>query len=257
MMRWMDRIHRLLQPQTVACLRCEREIRGTTSPVAIPIRHSGPREVLSRLCSDCRGQIPWILAVGCPICGRPERCGDCLRRRDRHIDRCRSAVRYDGAMKEWLAQYKYAGAERLEPVMAAMLAASVERMTAEQPIRFDLITSVPLAAERLEERGFNQAERMAIRLSHWYGIPYRPLLRRVRHTEKMSGKSRQSRLADLRGMFAAEPEAQWIAAPQDQPIRLLLVDDIYTTGSTVNECACTLRSANPRFEVSGALWARS
>ncbi|MCC3374083.1 ComF family protein [Cohnella sp. REN36] len=252
----LEWLHRLLHPQLEACPRCEREVR-TAPAAALPIRHPGPRAVLSRLCGDCRSAVPWILAIGCPVCGRSARCQDCLRRRVRHVERSRCAVRYTEEMKEWLAQYKYSGAERLEPVLAAMLAAPLERLIVERAVPFDLIAAVPLSAERLDERGFNQAERMATRLSRWYRIPYRPLLQRVRHTEKMSFKSRRSRLTDLRGLFEALPETRELRKPDDAPISLLLVDDVYTTGSTINECAFALRRSNPRLDVCGVLWARS
>lgn len=163
-------------------------------------------------------------------------------------------------MKEWLARYKYRGHEGIAPVMAAMLAFAYERLTdalapvpGHAPI-FHAITSVPLSEDREQERGFNQAERMARYLAEWYGIPYRPTLRRVRHTEKQSLKSRRSRVTDMRGIFARAASDLAISSPQ--PRNLLLVDDVYTTGSTMNECARVLAEGDPNVRVYGLAWAR-
>lgn len=163
-------------------------------------------------------------------------------------------------MKEWLARYKYRGHEGLAPVMAAMLAFAYERLvdtmapvTGRAPL-FHAVASVPLSDERERERGFNQAERMARHLSGWYGIPYRPLLRRVRHTEKQSLKSRRSRVTDMRGIFARATSD--FPAPFPESSNLLLVDDVYTTGSTMNECARVLADGEPDVRVYGLAWAR-
>jgi ComF family protein len=156
-------------------------------------------------------------------------------------------------MKEWLALYKYSGNEGLEGVLAAILAFAYERLRDVSRCRFDAITSVPLAPERLRDRGYNQAERLAVRLAEWYGLNYRPLLLRLRHTEKQSLKTRRSRVTDMRGNFS-------VVADESFSEKIILVDDIYTTGSTLDECARVLtrdvQSGLPR-EVYGVLWARS
>ncbi|MBB6692180.1 ComF family protein [Cohnella xylanilytica] len=286
-MKWLDRLHGLLAVSAgEACPVCGKDGRPSLAAAALPVRHAAPARELRRLCGDCLARIPWIANAICPVCGRPDRCGDCLRRRERHFERCRGAVRYDETMKEWLALYKYRGLEKLEPVMAAILAGAVERLlsSAAAPAPFDLITSVPLAEQRLEERGFNQAERMAMRISEWYRIPYVPLLRRVRHSDKQSFKGRKDRLENMRGNFAPMAEAidgllgygvsrgngklrHSVPSVTPSPtsalfspptvLRILIADDIYTTGSTMNECALALRMGLPSCEVYGALWARS
>jgi len=278
---------RWLRAEPAQCPVCRCAFRPAAAP--LPVSSGRPRRELGALCPDCAGRIPWILAPLCRVCGRPERCEDCRRRRETHFVISRSAVRYDGTMREWLALYKYRGAERLEPVLAAMLAHALERMAAElgfaEPGKaFGMLTAVPLSDERLAERGFNQAERLARRLAGWYGIPFAPLLRRIRHTEKMSFKSRSERLADVRGIFSPDPllaavlvrrslsvsaYARLSAAgagrlPQvngngSRPFhRILIVDDVYTTGSTMNEASRVLKGAlGGEFELFGLTWARS
>ncbi|MFD0673642.1 ComF family protein [Cohnella sp. GCM10027633] len=256
---WFSRLNQ-------ACAMCGQPGRPKTRARQLPVRHPAPRKHLESLCGACREAMPWIVYPHCRVCGRGETCGDCARRTVRHYEACRCAVRYDDAMKDWLALYKYRGQERLGAVLAAMAAFALERLedslladapadptplTSAHPI-FQAITSVPLSRERLAERGFNQAERIARHLSEWYRIPYRPLLRRVRHTEKQSLKSRRSRVTDMRGIFALE-DTNAIAPPAGN---ILLLDDVYTTGSTMNECSRVLREASSLSTVYGITWAR-
>lgn len=171
-------------------------------------------------------------------------------------------------MKDLLALYKYRGHEKLEPVVAAMLAFAYEQLFDELPNEtrgqpfFHVVSAVPLAPERLADRGFNQAERIAVQLCNWYGLHYQSMLTRNRHTEKQSLKSRKNRISDMRGNFSLIDESVTDASENvnADPRRILLVDDIYTTGSTVNECARVLRASedsSDKTHVYGLLWARS
>lgn len=254
---------RWMQSDLGCCPVCGSQVRkGSASEAsAIPIHHPGPRSILSSLCSGCKKVIPWIIAPICRICGRPEICPDCERTVERHYELCRSSVKYNAPMREWLALYKYRGSEALEPVMAAMLAFAYEQLQRELIRRGDsyshsIVTSVPLAKERLEERGFNQAERMAVRLADWYGMTYSPLLKRLFHTEKQSLKDRRSRTTDMRGIFTLND-----SHPAEERAVYLLIDDIYTTGSTINECARILKAGVSQKSLSplvfGLQWARS
>ncbi len=291
----------------IACPICGRSNnRSANDPAAIPIRRPEPRRIISSLCGSCRQAIPWISRPVCRICGRAERCEDCVRRKTRHYFISRCAVRYDNLMRDWLAVYKYRGNEKLESVLAAILAFGFERLCEAaglgnnaglinntrssykaQPM-FHAITSVPLAPERLQDRGFNQAERLALQLSRWYGLSYSPMLIRLRHTEKQSLKTRRSRVVDMRGNFSAvstdlfsrnaiistESTVSTVSttsatsmistmsteSTESTAARIIIVDDIYTTGSTLDECARVLREAANQTivpEIYGLLWARS
>jgi len=270
-------LSRWFRPAFPVCLICGRDAGSPQQGRAVlPVRHPEARAILLRICRSCSESIPWIATPVCRICGRPEACPDCPRRPHRYVVFSRSAVRYDDKMRDLLARYKYRGSERLSPLMSAILACAYERIARE--LGSDVphaITSVPLARERLEERGFNQAEQMAQTIAAWYGIPYVPLLQRNRHTEKMSLKNRSSRLRDLKGIFtlADRKQLQAVKSPHPQPLRILLADDIYTTGSTMNECAAALRATidtreqaatirptgplTPPPTIYGLTWARS
>ncbi|MDT2286474.1 hypothetical protein P7H17_10875 [Paenibacillus larvae] len=97
----------LLSPRVSACPGCNQ-------PAVLNTRQMG-------LCQICYTGIPWIREVICPICGRYEECGDCLRREETCFIRNRSAVRYDESMKELLARYKYRGDEQLSSLFGEML----------------------------------------------------------------------------------------------------------------------------------------
>jgi predicted amidophosphoribosyltransferase len=123
--------------------------------------------------------------------------------------------------------------------------------------RFDCIAYVPLSGQRLEERGFNQAQKLAEKIGDKYHIPVIPLLRRIRHTDKQSLKARRQRLEDLRDAFIVNDQPLRLLAPilSTRNPRILLIDDVYTTGSSLNECSRTICRTIPA-EIYGLTWAR-
>ncbi|QHT63455.1 ComF family protein [Paenibacillus lycopersici] len=167
----------------------------------------------------------------------------------------RSAVRYDATIREWLALYKYRGNEALEPLLGAILHIAYRGLRAQltrngpgaASLRFDAMVPVPVSELRLLERGFNQAERLAAHLAAAENLPLWDVLRRVRHSGKQSNKTRGARMRDTRHLFAADVSfmtsrlqqlrERGSAAADPAGCRLLLIDDIYTTGSTANACA--------------------
>lgn len=103
------------------------------------------------------------------------------------------------------------------------------------------LVPVPLHRKRRKERHFNQAAEISCALSRLTGLPVLHALRRTRETETQTMLSRRQRMENLRGAFDVTRRGhRWIAA---SPLGAVLVDDVLTTGSTVNECAKTLRRA--------------
>jgi competence protein ComFC len=213
------------------------------------------------LCKRCFEAIPWISDVHCQGCGRPEECPDCLRHEFRYITMNRSAVRYNDEMKELLARYKYRGDERLA-VLAGKMLVHAYRLYLPDPAvvkrGFDCITYVPVSPDRYEERGFNQAEQMALVLARQVHLPVVSLLARQRHTDKQSFKSRQERFENLMDAFALIPgRADKLQRRiRHKKPRILLVDDVYTTGSTLNQCALVIKKELHEAEVYGLCLAR-
>ncbi|WP_090982338.1 ComF family protein [Paenibacillus sp. CF384] len=136
-------------------------------------------------------------------------------------------------------------AKMLLPAYRGMLA---QNATGSQTaFRFDAVIPVPVSDERLQERGFNQAERLASYLADREQLALHDILRRTRHSDKQSLKTRGARLRDTERLFTADIPAAtaMLAALKSeilpcQQLKLLLVDDIYTTGSTANSCAQAL-----------------
>ncbi|NOV00480.1 ComF family protein [Paenibacillus planticolens] len=215
------------------------------------------------LCDSCYARIPWIREVLCQICGRGEVCYDCQRRQHAYFSQSRSAVRYDETMKELLARYKYRGDERLKAVIGSMLVHAYHLLQHEREKRIieaipvqELITFVPVSERRLLERGFNQAEQMAIELGRITGLPVVTLLHRSKHTDKQSFKKRSERLDDLAHVFEMnEMFLDQFTSYQAASYVIYIVDDVYTTGSTMNQCAKVLSECLP-VKVFGITWAR-
>lgn len=261
---WISLIEKLLSPVPRGCLTCGRSIRS-------------PKRRYPELCSACLNSIPWITHVRCSLCGRHVGCPDCWRDngRSRHYVMNRSAVAYSGQMREWLAQYKFRGNEAYAPLMARMAGQAALIMknevsrrigVPERDFRFEAVTYVPSSLVRMSERGFNQAEQLASGVAAACGIPVISLLERTSHTEKQSLKSRRERIQDLEGIYKSLPDAyaRLVTAArngQNSPVRVVLVDDVYTTGSTVNACSKVLHEIGARFglrvEVYVITWARS
>ncbi|WP_433944332.1 ComF family protein [Paenibacillus sp. SN-8-1] len=272
-MKWtqlLDPLRGLLTPSGTNCMTCGKPMQ------------SGAREH-PEICRECTAAIPWIRHPRCPKCGRHIGCPDCTRpgAKARPFLLNRSAVAYDPRMREWLAAYKYRGQETLAPMLARMMGQAYKTLASElsavhgrsMPWRIDAVTCVPLSSQRLAERGFNQAELLASGAAAAARAPLIAMLERSRDTEKMSLKGRGQRLHSMQGVFRTLPQTEElllsilhkrrtrISSSQNSPLRLLLVDDIYTTGSTVGFCSeallGTCREAGITVEIYCLTWARS
>jgi ComF family protein len=128
-------------------------------------------------------------------------------------------------------RFKYRGTVQLDRPLGTLLAERIEQ--AENPFRPDLIVPVPLHLSRLQQRGYNQSLLLARQLGKRWQVPVAPrLLVRNRPTPPQQGLSVAIRQQNLRGAFA-------LTTPL-QKERVLLIDDVMTTGATVRECAKTL-----------------
>ncbi len=159
------------------------------------------------------------------------RCGVC-RRGLRGFDAAYSFGAYEGALRELIQLYKFERVQTLAGPLGDLIMAAFPRDE-----RFDAIAAVPLHWRRQWQRGFNQAELLARTLSRRTAIPVIPALRRVRYTAHQAGLSKTARRHNVSAAFRCRrPEA--IAGR-----RILLIDDVMTTGSTGAECATALKRA--------------
>ncbi|TNJ64751.1 ComF family protein [Paenibacillus hemerocallicola] len=242
-------------------VRTGESLLGAPTDLCAYCRASVKRYALPSLalCSRCTNQIPWIESIQCPHCGRMERCMDCTRRGRSSLSFNRSAVKYDERMKEWLAAYKYGRNERLQALLSSMLFQTYKRYENEyaRSGAIHWITPVPVSRQRMEERGFNQAGQLAAGFGARASIPVVPLLGRRRDTAKQSYKSRSERLDDLKDAFAIDEDGIKMILKKTvlRPINIVIIDDVYTTGSTLHHCAKTI-AEHADANVYGLTWAR-
>ncbi|MEJ2067779.1 MAG: ComF family protein [Deltaproteobacteria bacterium] len=195
------------------------------------------------LCPTCRTSIKRILPPYCPRCGLPEPsgdgggylCGSCLKEK-RHFEIHRSSGLYEGALKEAIHTYKYGGVFSLVKVFGDLLQPTFHTLSRDYPV--DVMIPVPLHIRRLRERGFNQALLMVKELSKRIGIPYEGrVLQKIKDTPVQISLKKRERRKNLTGVFqVTDTEAL-------KGKSVVLVDDVYTTGATVNECSRALLKA--------------
>jgi len=148
-----------------------------------------------------------------------------------------AAFTYEGPARALVTACKFRALRSLTDDMARRAAPAFAAYAAP---RAELVTWVPGHREHSLERGFNQAELFARRLARDAGLPYAPLLRRVRHGARQSGLDRASRAANVRDAFALREEQNRVLRRLK---RVVVVDDVYTTGETLNQCAEVLARA--------------
>ena len=163
-----------------------------------------------------------------------------------HLDGCWSPLYYTGDVRRSLLRYKFQGLSMYAELYGEFLAKCID----ENKISCDSITWVPLSRRRLRRRGYDQARLLAEALSGRKGIPCVPTLRKIRNNPAQSGAGdAKKRQKNVKGVYRALPDAEIRGK------RLLLVDDIVTTGATLSECASILRQAGAK-EVLGLSLAR-
>jgi ComF family protein len=150
---------------------------------------------------------------------------------------------YEGSLREAIHRWKYEGKIHLTPFFTEWMAEGLNRYW--EPASLDLLIPVPLHTQRLRERGFNQALLLVKELSLRTGIPYRKtILQKKKSTLPQVNLSGAEREKGLRGAF------QTIGKEELLEKSVLLVDDVYTTGATVNECSkVLLRGGAERVDV--------
>ena len=188
------------------------------------------------ICPACLKQLSFVSSPACMKCGKEigsreqEYCADCIRRK-KSFTRGFALLNYDSRAAVSMAAVKYHNKREYLDFYARAAALRFEKQFRQAGIQ--VIVPVPVHASRLKTRGFNQAAVLAEKLSAELGIPWEELLIRVKKTDPQKSLGSAERLKNLRGAFEAEQEAgKWE--------RVLLVDDIYTTGSTAEICSRAL-----------------
>ncbi len=207
---------------------------------------------LAKLESALYEALDWLVDLvfppRCGNCGRVDQrfCPECLaelaalplnivNRFDADLDGALATGRHSGILAEAVKSFKYEDAFELCAPLAARLSACLNRL----PWPIDAIVPVPLHTERERERGYNQASVLGERMGTATGLAFQPgWLARIRDTSQQARLEAAQRRQNVAGAFLASAEAAGKS--------LLLVDDVVTTGSTLEECASALRAKKAR-----------
>ena len=218
---------RLLLP--VDCTTCAQPLTGDPVPF---------------FCRQCWELIRPLRGPSCPRCHRPfaspsattysptHECHDC-RTREPHYSQVWAPYAYCSPLQDAIALFKYRGKVALADALGALLTKALP-----ERLDLDVLMPIPLHPNRLRQREFNQSLLLADRIGPALGLPisYRNLIRTV-DTDPQISLPRAARLQNLRKAFA-------VRAPQEVAgARILLIDDVFTTGTTASECARVLRKA--------------
>jgi len=186
------------------------------------------------LCENCASQISFLGANICPRCGRPwfvkGTCHHCLTA-PVSVAPVRSAYLYDGPVRDAIHAYKFRGARSL----CVLLAQQMVQAWKFYAIHSDVLVPVPLHPEREQQRGYNQAALLARELGRELNVPVvEDELVRTRNTASQTHLSREERLKNVAGAFACKTQHRFAGK------RVTLIDDVATTGATLNACALAL-----------------
>jgi ComF family protein len=195
------------------------------------------------LCQSCFSEFREIASPLCPVCSRPfvtdmgedHLCENCLRKMP-FYEAIRAPYVYEGTLMKAIHQFKYGAKGLLADSLGPLLAQFAKSLLEESD---DYLTMpVPLHAKRLRERGFNQSLLLARHVARHLHTKLDFLcLKRVRYTQPQTGLKKEERRKNVRRAFQLEnPEAV-------EGETILLIDDVATTGNTLNECARVLKRA--------------
>lgn len=224
----IEQILNFFFPTDIYCIACGNLIDGT-------------REYA--LCDSCLREIKWISSDSCKICGKSlgfasamgDVCFEC-QETEHQFTKGFSCATYEGPVKEILSGLKYKGrpyyAEKMVKVMSDRSQGFID------DVDLDLILPVPMYKKKERKRGFNQSQLIAKGLSSTLGLDYDPhVLEKNRNTAPMSSLSSGERRINLHNSFSLGYNKK----NQIENKNILLIDDVYTTGSTADACASVLK----------------
>ena len=194
------------------------------------------------LCPDCWSKIRWISEPRCCICGQPFTtemesvdfvCAQCASKKP-YFDKAVSVFVYDDFSKKIILKFKHSDATYL----AKMLTQWMFRAATLEIESSDLIIPVPIHFTKRLKRKYNQSELLAKKISDISNVKYEPrILDKIKQTSPQEGLSGNQRRKNVIGSFGVNEKYKHLLENK----RILLIDDVFTTGSTVNECAKVLK----------------
>jgi ComF family protein len=210
------------------CLACSEIINSPATPV---------------FCGPCREKIRFITGSLCPVCGIPfwnspaqsHICGSCLESRP-YYNQARAVANFETIIMEAIHKFKYGRSIFMGNALGSFMADFY--FPDFDFAEFSLLIPVPLHVRRLRERGFNQSLLLADKLGKKHNLPVNfSLLKRHKFTLTQTGLNKTEREENIKGTFIVTDKKKISNE------NIILVDDVYTTGATINECAKTLLKA--------------
>ncbi|MDR0677198.1 MAG: ComF family protein [Holosporaceae bacterium] len=192
------------------------------------------------LCSECWNKIRWIGDPKCRICGVPFEfgvdltCPMCSKRKP-HFDKAIAVFEYDDFTKKVILKFKYNDTTYISKQLAAWMY-RVSKNTVQKKV--DFIVPVPIHFFKRLKRKYNQSELLALEFAKLSGISYEPrILLKKKSTPQQEGLSRNVRLKNVQGSFGIDEKYRNLLHKKT----ILLIDDVLTTGATINECSKILK----------------
>jgi competence protein ComFC len=201
-----------------------------------PRRCVGCGKVGGFLCPECLGKLPRLLPPLCPKCGRPQASGivcPICRQRQTEIDGIRSPFRFDEVIRKAIHQLKYRNLKAISPCLAELLAEYLR----SNPLRGEALVCVPLHPRRLRERGYNQSSLLAKELGRRIDLPViEACLIRVKQAQpQVRAVDVEERRRNVADAFVCRDEK--VSGKQ-----IILIDDVCTSGATLESCATALKN---------------
>ncbi|MGL6105556.1 MAG: ComF family protein [Romboutsia sp.] len=215
-----------IYPDNISCILCDKPIKKTNT---------------YSLCKECFNEMRFILD-GCIKCGKPiiyhslEKqdicgCSYCFNK-SFYFDKAISCIEYTDISKKIIFKFKYKNSTYISRYIASIMKEKLEL----ENLKFEYILFVPLHKKRLRKRGFNQTQKIAKDLSKLINTPVLDKIERKIYTKKLFKLSKEQRYKELKNTFILKDKEQELKNKN-----ILIVDDILTTGSTVNEISKILK----------------
>lgn len=245
----VDYILNIILPENLNCFLCD-----------LPISKSNSYSI----CKSCFCKLNYI-ENGCKICGKPIKSGnaeyssrysddgeydearqgcDFCRKKSFLFDRNISILEYNETSSRIVFKYKYGKRTFLARVISDMMCDILDKKYSDVLANADFVTFVPLSKKRTKERGFNQSEKLAKYICKRYNLEAVELIKRVKNTKKLYGLNSADRKKVLKNAFVINPDYR----NKLNGKKVVIIDDIFTSGSTVNEISKVLR-LNGVFEI--------
>lgn len=225
----LDLVLDFIYPENISCILCNKPIKKINT---------------YSLCKDCFKELNFI-QDGCIKCGKPiiyhslEKldicgCSYCFNK-SFYFDKAISCIEYSDISKSMILGFKY----KNKTYMAKYISNIMKEKLDLENIKFDYITFVPLHKKRMRKRGFNQSEKIAKELGKLIDIPILDCIYRKSNTNRLYNLNRKERKIELKNAFLVKENINYVNGKN-----ILLIDDIFTTGSTVNEISKLLKLNN-------------